>query len=97
MTLVDTNVLLDIATNDKRWADWSLSQLDAADSNDFFFGVATIDRYGTVCLRILSQESNAPRAHGFLCYEKSHPQYREILNQVGVIKVGQEKVIRPFK
>ena len=30
MTLVDTNVLLDIATNDKRWADWSLSQLDAA-------------------------------------------------------------------
>lgn len=30
MTLVDTNVLLDIATNDKRWANWSLSQVDAA-------------------------------------------------------------------
>jgi predicted nucleic acid-binding protein len=30
MTLVDTNVLLDIATNDKRWADWSLAQLDIA-------------------------------------------------------------------
>ena len=30
MTLVDTNVLLDIATNDPKWARWSLHQLDAA-------------------------------------------------------------------
>jgi len=30
MTLVDTNVLLDIATDDPRWLVWSLHQLDAA-------------------------------------------------------------------
>lgn len=30
MTLVDTNVLLDIATNDMKWAAWSVQQLDAA-------------------------------------------------------------------
>ena len=30
MTLVDTNVLLDIATDDPKWARWSLRQLDAA-------------------------------------------------------------------
>ena len=30
MTLVDTNVLLDIATDDPKWAHWSLHQLDAA-------------------------------------------------------------------
>ena len=30
MTLVDTNVLLDIATDDPNWARWSLRQLDAA-------------------------------------------------------------------
>jgi hypothetical protein len=30
MTLVDTNVLLDIATDDLKWARWSLRQLDAA-------------------------------------------------------------------
>jgi predicted nucleic acid-binding protein len=29
-TLVDTNVLLDIATKDPVWAHWSLGQLDAA-------------------------------------------------------------------
>lgn len=29
-TLVDTNVLLDVTTNDRTWADWSLRQLDAA-------------------------------------------------------------------
>jgi predicted nucleic acid-binding protein len=30
LILVDTNVLLDIATNDANWADWSIKQLDAA-------------------------------------------------------------------
>ncbi|TXL74183.1 type II toxin-antitoxin system VapC family toxin [Vineibacter terrae] len=30
MTLVDTNVLLDLATDDPEWADWSVRQLDAA-------------------------------------------------------------------
>jgi predicted nucleic acid-binding protein len=29
-TLVDTNVLLDLATNDPNWADWSVRALDAA-------------------------------------------------------------------
>ncbi|QCO19556.1 type II toxin-antitoxin system VapC family toxin (plasmid) [Azospirillum brasilense] len=30
MTLVDTNVLLDLTTNDPVWADWSVRQLDRA-------------------------------------------------------------------
>jgi predicted nucleic acid-binding protein len=30
MTLVDTNMLLDILTADPNWADWSIRQLDAA-------------------------------------------------------------------
>ncbi|MGL5116602.1 MAG: type II toxin-antitoxin system VapC family toxin [Beijerinckiaceae bacterium] len=30
MILVDTNVLLDIATNDPTWAPWSIENLDAA-------------------------------------------------------------------
>ena len=30
MTLVDTNVLLDLFTSDPKWADWSIGQLDAA-------------------------------------------------------------------
>lgn len=29
-TLVDTNVLLDVATDDPVWAEWSIQQLDAA-------------------------------------------------------------------
>ena len=32
MTLVDTNVLLDLATNDPHWADWSIRQLESASS-----------------------------------------------------------------
>ena len=30
VTLIDSNVLLDVVTNDPRWADWSVGQLDAA-------------------------------------------------------------------
>lgn len=30
MTLIDTNVLLDLVTDDPRWADWSVAQLEAA-------------------------------------------------------------------
>ena len=30
MTLIDTNVLLDLVTNDATWADWSIRQLEAA-------------------------------------------------------------------
>jgi hypothetical protein len=30
MTLVDTNVLLDLFTNDPEWAEWSIRQLDSA-------------------------------------------------------------------
>ncbi len=30
MTLVDTNILLDLVINDPKWADWSVANLDAA-------------------------------------------------------------------
>lgn len=30
MTFVDTNVLLDLVTDDPNWADWSIAQLEAA-------------------------------------------------------------------
>ena len=33
MTLVDTNILLDLVTDDPVWADWSIRQLDAAAVN----------------------------------------------------------------
>lgn len=30
MTLIDTNILLDLVTNDPVWSDWSIAQLEAA-------------------------------------------------------------------
>ncbi len=33
MTLVDTNVLLDLVTDDPIWADWSIAQLEATSLN----------------------------------------------------------------
>ncbi|MGJ3263781.1 MAG: type II toxin-antitoxin system VapC family toxin [Salinarimonas sp.] len=37
MTLVDTNVILDLATNDPIWVEWSRAQLDAAASRGPLF------------------------------------------------------------
>lgn len=34
MVLIDTNVLLDVVTNDPQWADWSQRQLEAAALKD---------------------------------------------------------------
>lgn len=34
MVLIDTNVLLDVVTNDPQWADWSQNQLEAAALKD---------------------------------------------------------------
>ena len=34
MILVDTNVLLDLVTDDPRWAEWSQQQLDLASARD---------------------------------------------------------------
>lgn len=33
MTLVDTNVLLDLVTDDPKWADWSIAELEKASLN----------------------------------------------------------------
>lgn len=30
MTLIDTNILLDLVTEDPHWAEWSMAQLEAA-------------------------------------------------------------------
>ena len=37
MTLIDTNVLLDLVTDDPNWADWSVAQLEAASLNGPLF------------------------------------------------------------
>jgi predicted nucleic acid-binding protein len=53
VTLVDTNVLLDIMTSDPRWADWSIGQLDIAVSrgplaiNDIVYAELSV-RFATI-------------------------------------------------
>lgn len=66
-----------------------------ADSECGLFGVAKIDGDGTVSLQIVTRRNGLTRAHETLCFEKSHPHYRVVLEQVGPIEVGEEKVIRP--
>jgi hypothetical protein len=61
------------------------------------FGVASIDAAGTIRLRLLSQRSESAQPCGELCFERSHPGYAALLEQIGPIAVGEEKIIRPEK
>ncbi|MCA6111439.1 type II toxin-antitoxin system VapC family toxin [Bradyrhizobium cenepequi] len=86
MTLVDSNVLLDLATDDEKWADWSQAQLEQTASagplliNNVIYAEVSI-RYGTVeavdgTLRDLRIEVvEIPRAALFLA-GKAYLQYR---------------------
>lgn len=61
-----------------------------------FFGVATIDPAGTLCLQLRTEEPDRPVAEGYFCYQKLDPEYQKIKDHVGPIQVGEQKVIEPF-
>ena len=86
MTLVDTNVLLDIATNDRKWAAWSLRQLDAAAIRgpvlinavvyaEFSIGYARIEEVDRVLEDVGLRLAEAPRPALFLA-GKAFQRYR---------------------
>jgi len=86
MTLVDTNVLLDVATDDARWARWSLHQLDAASVRgpvlinavvyaEFSIGYGRIEEADRVLTRVGLELIEIPRAALFLA-GKAFQRYR---------------------
>jgi predicted nucleic acid-binding protein len=77
VTLIDTNVLLDIATNDKRWGAWSLFQLDTAAIRgpviinaiiyaEFSVGYARIEQFEKAVKSAELKLAEIPRAALFL-------------------------------
>jgi predicted nucleic acid-binding protein len=86
MTLVDTNVLLDIATDDPTWARWSLQQLDAAAMRgrvlinavvyaEFSIGYARIEEAERVLSSVALDLIEIPRSALFLA-GKAFQRYR---------------------
>lgn len=86
MRLVDTNVLLDVATNDPKWAAWSLRQLDAAAIRgpvlinavvyaEFSIGYARIEEVDSVLDDVGLKLVEAPRPALFLA-GKAFQRYR---------------------
>jgi predicted nucleic acid-binding protein len=86
MTLVDTNVLLDVLTADPQWADWSIRQLDAASLqgpvviNDIVYAelsvrFATIEAVDAMLAEADIEMAAIPRAALFLA-AKAFQRYR---------------------
>lgn len=86
MTLVDTNVLLDVVTDDPQWAEWSIGQLDAAALrgelaiDDVIYGelsvrFATIEHLDSILDEARLSLAPIPRAGLFLA-GKAFQRYR---------------------
>ena len=86
MFLVDTNVLLDVATDDKRWASWSLHALEAAAMQgelrinpvvyaEFSIGYARIEEVDAALATARIAIAEIPRAALFLA-GKAFADYR---------------------
>jgi len=88
MILVDTNVLLDLVTNDPVWANWSIERLDAAALegpvviNDVIYAevsirFTTIEAVDTLLEEVGITLARLPRAALFLA-GKAFGQYRAL-------------------
>jgi predicted nucleic acid-binding protein len=86
MTLVDSNVLLDVVTDGQTWADWSQTQLERAVLhgplviNDVIYAeistrYATVDAVDSLLLDLNIDVATTPRSALFLA-GKAYLQYR---------------------
>jgi predicted nucleic acid-binding protein len=86
MTLVDSNVLLDVVTDGQTWADWSQTQLERAALhgplviNDVIYAeistrYATVDAVDSLLLDLNIDVATTPRSALFLA-GKAYLQYR---------------------
>lgn len=96
MILVDTNVLLDIATNDPVWADWSMANLDAAAAlgqvvvdaviySEFSVGYARIEEVERLLKDVDIGWSEIPREALFLAGKAFHAYRRQGGSRTGVV------------
>lgn len=87
MTLVDTNVLLDLLTADARWADWSVASLETAGTagplliNDIVYAelslaFSTIEALDGFLAEAALEIAPMPKAALFLA-AKTHLRYRQ--------------------
>ena len=86
MTLVDSNVVLDVVTDGQTWADWSQTQLERAALhgplviNDVIYAeistrYATVDAVDSMLLDLNIEVATTPRSALFLA-GKAYLQYR---------------------
>jgi predicted nucleic acid-binding protein len=96
LILVDTNVLLDIATNDTVWANWSIENLDAAASlgpvvinaviySEFSVGYERIEEVERLLTEVDIGWSDVPREALFLAGKAFQTYWRQGGVRTGVL------------
>jgi hypothetical protein len=64
-------------------------------SNPIYIGEAWLEPNGTITME-LNQTSDGVPVHAIFTYDTKHPEYEEILQHVGGLKLGEKKPVLPF-
>lgn len=61
-----------------------------------YIGQASMEKNGTIILTLRAEDESGDHGNAQLFYPKEHPAYAEILEHIGELKPGEEKLVRPW-
>jgi hypothetical protein len=64
--------------------------------NEEHIGTATMDRNGTIVLRLRATAESGIIGHAKLIYPAAHRRYQEIVRHVGDLRPGETKLVAPW-
>jgi hypothetical protein len=68
----------------------------SSDDKPASIGVARMSPEGTITLLLRAEGEGNMRGDAVLTYDRSHPQYAEVLKHVGGLQPGEEKPVPPW-
>jgi hypothetical protein len=66
-------------------------------ADDQNIGKATMTADGTIILVLRAEDPIAGIGHAQFSYPPSHPQYLDVLNHLGGLRPGEEKLVPPWE
>lgn len=61
-----------------------------------YIGVANMDDEGTITLLLKAEHESGVAGHAQFMFPKGHERYHEILDHVGGLEPGDEKLVPPW-
>jgi hypothetical protein len=69
---------------------------ESAEDEEAAIGVARMEQDGTIVLTLRAEGPHGEIGDGLVVYPPSHEDYQYVLDHLGGLQPGREKVVRPF-